>query len=58
MITDAGMANRILHCGKLLENYHLCLQHQVVGFTARGALPGDTIYLAVNHNKKTVQRLA
>jgi len=48
------MANRILHCGKFLENYHLCLKYQVVGFTTRGASLGDTIYLAVNHNKKTV----
>lgn len=47
------MACRILHCGKSLENYYLCLQHKVVGFLARGASQGDVIYLAVKVGKNT-----
>jgi hypothetical protein len=47
------MVYRILHCGKSLENYYLCLQHHVVGFLARGANPGDRIYLAVKVGKNT-----
>jgi hypothetical protein len=47
------MTYRILHCGKSLENYYLCIQHQVVGFLSRGANPGETVYLAVKVNKKT-----
>jgi hypothetical protein len=47
------MTYRILHCGKSLENYYLCVQHQVAGFLSRGANPGETVYFAVKVNKKT-----
>jgi hypothetical protein len=47
------MTYRILHCGKSLENYSLCIQHQIAGFLSRGANPGETVYLAVKVNKKT-----
>ncbi|NEQ43431.1 MAG: hypothetical protein F6K00_07675 [Leptolyngbya sp. SIOISBB] len=47
------MTYRILHCGKSLENYYLCIQHQVAGFLSRGANPGETVYLAVKVNRKT-----
>jgi hypothetical protein len=45
---------RTLHCGKSIENFNLCLDHQVVGFTRRGPQKGDLIYLVVKQGKKTV----
>ncbi|WP_338442442.1 hypothetical protein VZG28_05630 [Synechococcus elongatus IITB4] len=48
------MAYRILHCGKSLQNYRLCVEHQVAGFTTRGPEPGDVICLAVNSRKQTL----
>jgi hypothetical protein len=48
------MAVRILHCGKSLKNYNLCIQEKVVGFVNQViASPGDTIYLAVKSGKKS-----
>lgn len=44
---------RILHCGKSIENFNICLDKGIVGFMMRGALPDDTVYLVVKHNKKT-----
>lgn len=46
------MSTRILHCGKSIENFNICLEHQVFGFTRRGANVGDMIYLVVNNGKK------
>ncbi len=48
------MAIRILHCGKSVENYNLCAEKQVAGFTKRVAEGGDTVYLAVKAGKTTV----
>lgn len=48
------MAYRILHCGKSLENYNLCLEYAVAGFGTRGPEKGDIIFLAVNHEKQTL----
>lgn len=45
---------RILHCGKSLENYRLCINEGVAGFTRRGPKAGDLIYLAVKVGKKTL----
>ncbi|MBN8676649.1 MAG: hypothetical protein J0M29_00400 [Chitinophagales bacterium] len=39
------MNTRILHCSNSLENYYLCLEHQVAGFSNRGPQPGDQVYL-------------
>lgn len=47
------MVYRILHCGKSLDNYYLCIQHGVAGFLARGANPNDIVYLAVKVGKRT-----
>ncbi|WP_152052707.1 hypothetical protein [Tautonia marina] len=48
------MAVRILHCGKSLLNYNLCLSEKVFGFTRRGQQLGDTVYLVVKHDGATV----
>jgi hypothetical protein len=48
------MAVRILHCGKAIDNYDLCLEHKVAGFTTRGPESGDTIFVAVRIKDKTV----
>lgn len=48
------MATRILHCGKSIENYHLCITEKVCGFTKRIAKEGDTIYIVVRKDKETV----
>jgi hypothetical protein len=48
------MSYRILHCGKSLSNYHLCIEHSVVGFNTRGPEQGDVIFLVVNYKKKTI----
>ncbi len=41
------MAYRILHCGKSLANYYLCLEEGVAGFSGDKAEAGDLVYLAV-----------
>lgn len=48
------MAYRILHCGKSTENYNLCIEHKVAGFTKLGKEIGDIIYLAVKVDKQTL----
>jgi hypothetical protein len=45
---------RILHCGKSLNNYNLCIEHSVAGFGTRGPEKGDIIFLVVNHEKQTL----
>jgi len=41
------IAIRILHCGESLENYYICLDQNIAGFTKRVADEGDFIYFAV-----------
>lgn len=48
------MSTRILHCSTAVENYNICIEHQVAGFSHRGPQPGDLIYLAVKVGKKTL----
>jgi len=48
------MAIRILHCGKSIENYNLCAEKEVAGFTKRVAEKDDVVYLAVKAGKKTL----
>ena len=48
------MAYRILHCGKSIENYNLCIEHKVAGFTKRGKNIGDVIFLVVKVKKKSL----
>ncbi len=48
------MAIRVLHCGKSLLNYHVCLSEQIFGFTRRGQKLGDLVYLVVKHEGATV----
>lgn len=48
------MSHRILHCGKSLKNYQLCIEHSVVGFSTRGPEQGDIIFLAVKYQKQTL----
>lgn len=48
------MAIRTLHCGKSIENYNLCAEKEVAGFTKRVAEKGDTVYLAVKAGSNTL----
>ncbi len=48
------MAVRILHCGKSIENYNLCAEKRVAGFTKRVAEKGDIVYVAVKVGKSTI----
>ena len=48
------MAVRILHCGKSVENYNLCVEHKVAGFPKRVAGKGDIVYLAVKYGNSTI----
>lgn len=48
------MNTRILHCSTSLENYYLCLEHRVAGFSNRGPQPGDLVYLVVEVGKKSL----
>lgn len=45
------MSIRILHCGKSIENYNICLENEVAGFTRRGPEIGDVIYIVVRSKK-------
>ena len=50
------MAVRILHCGTSVENYNICINQKIAGFTRRIAEIGDLIYFAVRikDQKKTI----
>lgn len=48
------MATRILHCGDSIENYNICVEQKIAGFTSGGEQPGDLIYLAVKYRKKSL----
>ena len=48
------MAYRILHCGKSIINYNLCIEHQVAGFTKRGKEIGDIVFFTVKVGKRSL----
>ncbi|WP_242926083.1 hypothetical protein [Pontibacter vulgaris] len=48
------MSTRILHCSTSVENYNICIEQQVAGFSHRGPQPNDLIYLVVKVGKKTL----
>jgi hypothetical protein len=48
------MSTRILHCSTSIENYNICIEQKVAGFSNRGPQPGDLIYLAAKVGKKTL----
>jgi hypothetical protein len=48
------MAYRILHCGNSIENYNVCIEKKVAGFSVRKAHEGDTIYIAVKKGKESL----
>jgi hypothetical protein len=48
------MAYRILHCGKSLTNYYLCLDEGIAGFSGAKAVTGDCVYFAVRVDYGTV----
>lgn len=48
------MNTRVLHCGTSISNYQICVNEKVVGFSKRTAVVGDSIYLAVKVNGKSV----
>jgi len=41
------MTIRILHCGENLQNYYICIEKEVAGFSQLSPTPGDQIYLAI-----------
>ncbi|HEY5587598.1 MAG TPA: hypothetical protein VIK86_01430 [Candidatus Paceibacterota bacterium] len=47
---------RIMHCGKSVENYHLCVTEKIAGFSQRFRVggTGDMIYLAVKIGKQSL----
>ncbi|WP_017416619.1 hypothetical protein [Clostridium tunisiense] len=45
---------RILNCGSSMENYYICINEKVAGFTQRTADVGDTIFFSVKYNKKNL----
>ena len=45
---------RTLHCSTNTTNYNLCLEHKVAGFTHRGPVEGDIIYLLYKNGKKSL----
>ncbi|WP_347157445.1 hypothetical protein [Pontibacter chitinilyticus] len=47
------MSTRILHCSTSVENYTICIEQRVAGFSNRGPQPGNIIYLAVKVGKRT-----
>lgn len=50
------MNTRILHCGKNIKNYYICVNKKIVGFSQkfRSGGKGDTVYLAVKKEKKSM----
>ncbi|MBX0334909.1 hypothetical protein K3G39_16855 [Pontibacter sp. HSC-14F20] len=48
------MSTRILHCSTSVENYNICIQQNVAGFSHKGPQQNDLIYLAVKVGKKTL----
>lgn len=48
------MSTRILHCSSSSENYNICIEQKVAGFSNRGPQPGDSVYLAAKVGKKTL----
>src|SRR5665647_1100582 len=38
---------RILHCGENLQNYYICIEKQLAGFSLLSSIKGDLIYVAV-----------
>lgn len=47
---------RILHCGKLIDNYNICINNKVAGFSQRFRYggKGDTVYLSVKIGKRSL----
>lgn len=47
---------RIMHCGKSVENYHLCVTEKIAGFSQRFRTggTGDMIYVAVKIGKQSL----
>ncbi len=45
------MATYFLNCSTNIENFNLCLQHNVAGFPYSGYKIGDSVYLIVKENQ-------
>lgn len=48
------MSCRILNCSISLQNYYLCINEKVVGFSSKIANPEDTIYISVKVDKSII----
>jgi hypothetical protein len=51
---NKNMYTRILHCSNNLENYYLCIDEKIAGFSNRGPESGDLVYLSVKIGKKSL----
>jgi hypothetical protein len=47
------MAVRILHCSDSINNYNLCIENEITGFTNKSPKSGDLVYLFVKFRNKT-----
>jgi hypothetical protein len=45
---------RILHCSSSLENYYICINEKVAGFSNRGPESGDLVYLSIKIGKQSL----
>lgn len=45
------MATYFCNCGSNIENFNLCIKHNVAGFPGSGYETGDLVYLIVKQNK-------
>lgn len=45
------MSYRILNCSKSLENYYLCINEKIIGFTYKCASINDIVYICVKIDK-------
>nr|KEI14106.1 hypothetical protein Z960_p0112 [Clostridium haemolyticum NCTC 9693] len=51
---DCHMNHRILSCSTFIENYYICLNKQIVGFSTHTGETGDIIFLSVKTKKSTM----
>lgn len=48
------MSYRILSCSTFIENYYICLNKKIIGFSTKVGEIGDTIFLAIKSKQGTV----
>lgn len=53
-LNPISMNTRILHCSNNLDNYYLCIDERIAGFSNRGPESGDLVYLSIKIGKKSM----